>query len=141
FMLAFILGFDAESRVANAVYPAHYDAGWHITETSGVFGSAAAVGRLLGLSVQEMVGAIGLAATQAAGLREMFGSMAKAFHPGRAAQNGYASAVLAQSGFTASEHSIEGPRGFAVVQASKYDLSKVTDGLGVHFEIRDNAYK
>ena len=89
FMHAFILGFEAESRVANAVYPAHYDVGWHITGTSGVFGAATAIGRLLELSVQEMIWAIGLAATQAAGLREMFGSMAKAFHPGRSAQNGY----------------------------------------------------
>src|SRR5258708_24183967 len=98
-MLAFILGFEAESRVANAVYPAHYDAGWHITGTSGVFGAAAAVGRLLGLSVQEMVRAIGLAATQAAGLREMFGSMATAFHPGLTAQNGYVAARLARECF------------------------------------------
>src|SRR6185436_456323 len=88
FMHAFILGFEAESRVGNAVYPAHYDVGWHITGTAGVFGAATAIGRLLGLSVQEMIWAIGLAATQAAGLREMFGSMAKAFHPGRSAQNG-----------------------------------------------------
>ena len=141
FMLAFILGFEAESRVANAVYPAHYDAGWHITGTAGVFGAATAVGRLLGLSVQEMVWAIGLAATQAAGLREMFGSMAKAFHPGRSAQNGYVAALLAQQGFTAGEHGIEGPRGFAAVQAATYDLSKITARLGVDFDLRANTYK
>jgi 2-methylcitrate dehydratase PrpD len=69
FVEAFILGFEAESRVANAVYPAHYDVGWHITGTSGVFGAATAIGKLLGLPVQQMVWAIGLAATQAAGLR------------------------------------------------------------------------
>jgi 2-methylcitrate dehydratase PrpD len=141
FAEAFILGFEAESRVANAVYPAHYDAGWHITGTSGVFGAATAIGKLLGLSVQEMVWAIGLAATQASGLREMFGSMAKAFHPGRSAQNGYAAALLAQAGFTAGDRGIEGPRGFAAVQAAQYDLSKVTTGLGVDFDLRANAYK
>jgi 2-methylcitrate dehydratase PrpD len=141
FMLAFILGFEAESRVANAVYPAHYDVGWHITGTSGVFGAATAVGRLLGLSVQQMVWAIGLAATQAAGLREMFGSMAKAFHPGRSAQNGYVSALLAKEGFTAGEHGIEGPRGFAAVQAAAYDLSRITTRLGVDFDLRANTYK
>ena len=75
FVHAFVLGFEAESRVGNAVYPAHYDAGWHITGTAGVFGAAAAIGRLRGLDAQQMVWAIGLAATQAAGLREMFGSM------------------------------------------------------------------
>jgi 2-methylcitrate dehydratase PrpD len=141
FMHAFILGFEAESRVANAVYPAHYDVGWHITGTSGVFGAATAIGRLIGLSVQEMIWAIGLAATQAAGLREMFGSMGKAFHPGRSAQNGYAAALLAKEGFTAGEHGIEGPRGFAAVQATRYDLSKITTRLGVDFDLRENTYK
>ena len=106
-----MFGFEAESRVANAVYPAHYDAGWHITGTSGVFGAATAIGKLLELDHQQMVWAIGLAATQAAGLREMFGSMAKSFHPGRSAQNGYAAALLAQAGFTAGERGIEGARG------------------------------
>ena len=127
FIEAFVFGFEAESRVANAVYPAHYDAGWHITGTSGVFGAATAIGKLLGLGEQQMVWAIGLAATQAAGLREMFGSMAKSFHPGRSAQNGYAAALLAQAGFTAGERGIEGPRGFAAVTAARYDLSKMTD--------------
>ena len=65
------------------------------------------------LPAQQMIWAIGLAATQAAGLREMFGSMGKAFHPGRAAQNGYAAALLAREGFTGSDTGIEGPRGFA----------------------------
>jgi 2-methylcitrate dehydratase PrpD len=141
FMEAFIIGFEAESRIGNAVYPAHYDAGWHITGTAGVFGAAAAIGKLLNLQGHEMIWAIGLAATQAAGLREMFGSMAKAFHPGRAAQNGYAAALLAQAGFTAGEHSLEGPRGFAAVQAAKYDLSKITTRLGEDFDLRANTYK
>jgi 2-methylcitrate dehydratase PrpD len=141
FALAFILGFEAESRVGNAVYPAHYDAGWHITGTAGVFGAATAIGKLLGLSLQQMVWALGLAATQAAGLREMFGSMGKAFHPGRAAQNGYASALLAQAGFTAGEQGIEGPRGFAAVQSARYDLSRITTRLGVDFDLRENTYK
>jgi 2-methylcitrate dehydratase PrpD len=141
FVHAFVLGVEAESRVGNAVYPAHYDAGWHITGTAGIFGAAAAIGRLRGLGVQQMVWALGLAATQAAGLREMFGSMGKAFHPGRAAQNGYASAVLAEAGFTAGERGIEGARGFAAVQAARFDLERVTAGLGTDFNLRRNTYK
>jgi 2-methylcitrate dehydratase PrpD len=141
FTHAFIMGFEAEMRIGNAVYPAHYDVGWHITGTAGVFGAAVAICKLLGLPLQEMIWAMGLAATQAAGIREMFGSMAKAFHPGRSAQNGYAAALLAQAGFTAGEHGIEGPRGFAAVQAASYDLSKITAGLGVEFELRANTYK
>jgi 2-methylcitrate dehydratase PrpD len=141
FINAFILGFEAESRVGDAVYPSHYDVGWHITGTAGVFGAAAAIGRLVGLSVEQMVWALGLAATQAAGIREMFGSMAKAFHPGRSAQNGYAAALLAGAGFTAGVHGIEGPRGFAAVVASESDLSKVTRGLANDFALRRNTYK
>ena len=141
FVNAFVLGFEAESRVGNAVYPAHYDVGWHITGTAGIFGAAAAIGKLRGLSEQQMVWALGLAATQAAGLREMFGSMGKAFHPGRAAQNGYASAILAENGFTSGERGIEGPRGFAAVQSAQFDLSKVTKGLGTDFNLRRNTYK
>ena len=141
FVEAFILGFEAASRVGNAVYPSHYDVGWHMTGTIGGFGAAAAVGKLIGLSVQQMVWALGLAATQSAGLREMFGSMGKAFHPGRSAQNGFAAALLANAGFTAGERSIEGPRGFAHVTAASRDLSKITARLGVDFDLRENTYK
>jgi len=141
FLHAFIMGFEAESRIGNAVYPAHYNAGWHITATAGVFGAAAAIGKLLGLSTQQMIWAMGLASTQASGLREMFGSMAKSFHAGHAARNGYLSAVLAKSDFTAGENAIEGPRAFPAVQASQYDLSKITTGLGEDYQIRYNTYK
>jgi 2-methylcitrate dehydratase PrpD len=141
FVEAFILGFEAASRCGNAVYPAHYDVGWHMTGTIGVFGAAAAIAKLEGLMTQQMVWALGLAATQSAGLREMFGSMGKAFHPGRSAQNGYAAAMLAKAGFTAGEHGIEGPRGFAHVMAATHDLSKVTSRLGADFDLRENTYK
>src|SRR5690606_15268307 len=141
FVHAFALGFEVELRIGNAVFPAHYDAGWHITSTSDVFGAATAVGKLLGLSSQQMVWAFGLAPTQAAGIREMFGSMAKSFQPGRAAQNGSTSALLAQADFSAGERALEGPRGFAAVTAARYDLSKIETGLGETWELSDNAYK
>jgi 2-methylcitrate dehydratase PrpD len=141
FVEAFILGFEAASRCGNTVYPSHYDVGWHMTGTIGVFGAAAAIGKLEGLNTQQMVWALGLAATQSAGLREMFGSMGKAFHPGRSAQNGYAAAMLAKAGFTSGERGIEGPRGFAHVMAASRDLSKITTRLGVDFDLRENTYK
>jgi 2-methylcitrate dehydratase PrpD len=141
FVHAFILGFETESRIGNAVYPAHYEAGWHITSTTGVFGAAAGIGKLLGLDARQMVWAFGLAATQAAGIREMFGSMAKSFQPGRAAQNGYTAALLARANFTAGERALEGPRGFAPVTAREFDLDKITARLGSDFDLRANAYK
>lgn len=141
FLAAFILGFEVTARVGNATYPAHYEAGWHSTGTIGTVGAAVAVGRLLRLSPNEMAHAIGLALTQAAGLREMFGSMAKSFHPGRSAQSGYMAALLAQKGFTAGLNVLEGPRGFAAVQAGTFDLEKLTHRLGETFELSVNTYK
>ncbi len=138
---AFVLGFEATSRLGNATYPSHYTAGWHSTGSVGVFGAAIAIGTLLDLTQEQMIWAIGLAGTQAAGVREQFGSMGKALHPGRAAQNGYAAALLAQKGFTSGAHGIEGPRGWAPVTSAEYDLSKVTDGLGASWELHVNTYK
>jgi 2-methylcitrate dehydratase PrpD len=138
---AFVLGFEATSRLGNATYPSHYTAGWHSTGSVGVFGAAIAIGTLLGLTQEQMIWAIGLAGTQAAGVREQFGSMGKALHPGRAGQNGYAAALLAQKGFTSGVHGIEGPRGWAPVTSAEYDLSKVTDGLGASWELHVNTYK
>ena len=89
-----------------------------------------------------MIWALGLAGTQAAGVREMFGSMGKAFHPGRAAQNGYGAALLAQAGFTSGPRILEGPRGFsAVTTAAKFNLANVTKGLGTEFDLLVNTYK
>jgi len=136
-----VLGIEVECRIGNAVYPAHYDRGWHITGTAGVFGSAAASGRILGLSEQQMVWALGLAATQPVGLREMFGSMTKAFHPGRAAQNGLTAALLAARNFTSSEVGIEGKSGWANVLSTARNYAEITENHGKSYEILLNTYK
>jgi 2-methylcitrate dehydratase PrpD len=138
---AFILGVEVECRIGNAVYPAHYDVGWHITGTAGVFGAAAAAGKLLGLNEQRMIWALGIAGTQSSGFREMFGTMCKSFHPGRAAQNGLASAFLAQSDFTSSNQVLEAKRGFANVMSTKQDYEEITRDLGKTFEVALNTYK
>jgi 2-methylcitrate dehydratase PrpD len=141
FLTALIVGIEVECRIGNSVYPDHYDRGWHITGTAGVFGAAAATGRLLGLNHQQMTWAFGIAATQASGLREMFGTMCKSFHPGRAAQNGAMAAFLAKTGFDSSERAIEAPRGFANVLSTKQDYSEITEGLGTRWEAALNSYK
>ena len=141
FLHAMILGIETECRIGNAIHPEHYDIGWHITGTAGVFGAAAAAGRLLGLSMQEMCFAFGIAATQASGLRDVFGTMCKPFHVGQAAKNGLSAALLAKSGFTSSQGIIEAPRGFAHVLSTKQDFAKITEGLGGSFELSTNSYK
>ena len=138
---AFVLGVEAEERIGLSVFPEHYRAGWHITGTAGVFGSAAAAGKLLGLDERQMAWALGIAATQAAGLQEMFGTMCKSLHPGRAAQNGLTAALLAAKNFTSSERAIEAPRGFARVMSTKFDPEVITAGLGERFELLSNMYK
>jgi 2-methylcitrate dehydratase PrpD len=141
FLTALVIGVDVECRIGNTVYPKHYDVGWHITGTAGVFGAAAAAGKLLGLSEQQMLWAIGLAATQPVGLQEMFGSMTKAFHPGRAAQNGLTAAVLASKNYTSSEQSLEAKYGWVNAVSSAHDYSYITNNLGQAFEISNNTYK
>lgn len=141
FLHAFILGVEAECRIGNAVYPSHYDVGWHITATAGVFGAAAAAGRVLGLNEQQMVWALGIAATQSSGLREMFGTMVKPMHPGYAAKNGLLAAFLASKNFTSAEQGIEGRRGFANVLATARNYAEITEKLGETWEISLNTYK
>jgi 2-methylcitrate dehydratase PrpD len=141
FLYALTVGIETECRIGNAVYPAHYDAGWHITGTAGVFGAAAAAGRLLGLNEQQMRWAIGLAAVQPVGLREMFGTMTKAFHPGRAAQNGLTAAFLASKNFNSSEQGLEGKFGWATTLSPKRNYAEITENLGKTWEASLNTYK
>jgi 2-methylcitrate dehydratase PrpD len=138
---AFVIGVEVECRVGLAVVPQHYDVGWHITSTVGVLGAAAAAGKILGLDQQRMAWALGIAATQASGLREMFGSMCKCLHPGRAAQNGLHAAFLAANGFTSSEHAIEAPRGFGHVLSTRFDPAPIIAPWGQSFELMRNMYK
>ncbi len=138
---ALVLGIDVSCRVGSAMYPDHYDRGWHITGSTGTLGAAAACARLLKLDTQQTSMALGIAASQPVGMREQFGSMTKPFHPGAAARAGLMSALLAQQGFTASPRALEAPRGFMQTVSTKNDWSEITSELGQRFEISANSYK
>jgi 2-methylcitrate dehydratase PrpD len=138
---AFILGVEAACRVGNAVMPHHYRRGAHITATCGIFGAAAAAGKLIGLDPVRMNWALGHATTQSAGLVESLGSMSKSIGVGNAARNGLAGALFAEAGFTAAEQAIEGKYGFAAIASDTVDLGRITDRLGEKWEILANAYK
>jgi len=140
FLAAFVAGVEVECRIANAIWFAH-NADWYITGTAGVFGAAAACARVLGLDEAQATHALGLAAAQSAGTREMAGTMAKCFIHGRAAQNGMLGALLAQRGFTAAASALEGVHGFAHVLAAKRDMDAITAGLGTDWELLQNSYK
>lgn len=141
FVHAFVLGVDVACRIGNSVCPAHYNVGWHSTSTAGVFGAAAAVGKLLGLDERQMCWALGLAGTQASGLRENLNTMGKFLHPGHAARDGMTAAFLAQKNFSASERILEAPRGFAQVLSQERNFEEITGELGQRYEILVNTYK
>jgi 2-methylcitrate dehydratase PrpD len=138
---ALVIGIDVSCRVGNAMYPDHYDRGWHITGSTGTLGAAAACARLLKLDVQQTAMALGIAASQPIGVREQFGTMTKPFHPGAAARAGLMSALLASKGFTASPKALEAPRGMMQTISLKNDWSEITSELGQRFEISFNSYK
>ena len=140
-LVASILGMELCCRIGMAVHPHHYDEGWHITGTCGVFGSAIAAGRIVGLSINQMVSAMGIAGTQAAGVREVFGAMTKPFHPGRSAQSGLLATLLAHRGFSSTETILEGRRGFGAVLSDKCDWNVATDQLGKRWELKMNGLK
>jgi 2-methylcitrate dehydratase PrpD len=141
FIDALVLGIDVECRIGNMIYPEHYDRGWHITGSTGMFGAAAACARLLALDARKTAMALGIAASQPIGVREQFGSMTKALHVGGAARAGLMSALMASHGYTASPRAIEAPRGLAQTYSTKCDWSEISDELGERFEISSNTYK
>jgi 2-methylcitrate dehydratase PrpD len=140
-LLAFILGNEIQARIALAISPQHYDKGWHITSTCGVFGAAAGAGKLLGLDARQLISALGTASTQSAGLCECLGMPAKSVSVGNAARNGLWSALLAAKGFAGPAEPIAGRQGFYNALGDEPNLSLVTDGLGDSFEIMATSYK
>jgi 2-methylcitrate dehydratase PrpD len=138
---AFILGVEVECRIGNAISPEHYDAGWHITATCGIFGAAAACAKLLDLDTTTTAWALGIAASQAAGTTGAHGSMTKSWNMAHAARNGLMAALLAARGFTSTEQALEGERGFTRVFAQRRDLDEIARGLGETWELAQNTYK
>ncbi len=138
---AIVLGADVACRVGKAIYPDHYDRGWHITGTTGMLGAAAACARLLGLDVERAAMALGIAASQPVGVREQFGTMTKSLHVGAAARAGLMSALMAKHGFTASARALEATRGLMQTYSAKCTWHEISDALGERFEIAANTYK
>ncbi len=118
-LVAFVAGYETACRIGAMVNPSHYSRGFHSTATVGSLGAAAACAKLLALDPQQTAYALGIAATQAAGLKSMFGTMCKPLHAGKAAENGVLAATLAERGFTARADAIECPQGFAATLAEE----------------------
>jgi 2-methylcitrate dehydratase PrpD len=137
---AYVVGFEIEARLGRAMNPRHYQRGWHCTSTLGTVGAAAASARLLGLGSDPAAHAIAIAASEASGLKENFGTMVKPLHAGLAARNGVLAALLARAGFTASAHALDGPQGFLVAMDSERTvLDRELADLGSRWEILDTG--
>jgi len=133
---AFLLGFEVETALGEVVHPVQYQRGFHATGTLGALGAAAAAAKLLELDPTETQHAIAIAASQASGLKENFGTMTKPLHAGHAARSGLLSALMARDGFTASATAIEGPQGYLKVLGSQADDPAATLGrLGAPWKI------
>jgi len=129
-ILAYNLGVEVETKISEAMSPRHYQHGFHSTATCGVFASASAVAKLYDLDVETTLRALAIAGSQAAGLRENFGTMTKPFHAGRAAEAGVVAADFARAGWSATDKILESPRGFFQAHGGGYALDALQSKLG-----------
>jgi len=134
-LTAFILGTEVSCKIARGVNPYHYQSGYHVTSTIGIFGAVASAGKLLDLSQEDFLSAFGIAGSMSSGLKENFGTMTKSLHVGLAASNGTMAALLAQKGYTASDKILEGELGFGKVLSKDCQFEKIIENLGTPWEI------
>jgi 2-methylcitrate dehydratase PrpD len=133
---AYVVGFEIEGRLGRLMNPRHYQRGWHCTSTLGTIGAAAAASRVFGLDPAAAAHALAVAASEASGLKENFGTMVKPLHAGLAARNGVLAALLARGGLTASAQAIDGPQGFLrAMDSEENDVGESLADLGSRWEI------
>jgi 2-methylcitrate dehydratase PrpD len=135
FLEAFLVGFEVECKIAEAIDPNHYERGFHSTGTAGTFGAAAAAAKLLNLSGEAISHTLAIAASMSSGIRVNFGSMTKPLHAARAAQNGIVAAELAARGFTGGDNGLDGEWGYFQVFGGGADLDRLIPVLGKPYAI------
>jgi 2-methylcitrate dehydratase PrpD len=140
FMLAYAIGFEVGVRTGRTA-PGHHKGGWHLTGTLGTIAAAAACGKVIGLNRQRLTYALGIAATQSAGMQQNRGTMCKSFHAGKAAANGLLAALLAERGFDATQEIIEGKKGFSRIYSDVAAPDELTAALGNCWVIETNGHK
>jgi 2-methylcitrate dehydratase PrpD len=129
---AFLIGFEVECKIAEAIHPSHYKKGFHSSGTVGTFGAAVAAAKLLGLDADALRHTLAIAASSAAGIRVNFGTMTKPLHVGRAAHNGVVAAELAARGFSGGHDALDPPWGFFQVfsHGEGFDADRIVGRLG-----------
>ncbi len=141
-LAAFVAGYELQCRIGRTVAPGHYDVlGFHATATIGSFGAAAACAHLLGLDEEKFALALGIAGTQAAGLKSMFGTMCKPLHAGKASYHGLLAAKLAARGFTSRADVLECAQGFARTHSPDFNPERAMATPPGGWHIRNNLFK
>ncbi|WNG86338.1 MmgE/PrpD family protein [Mycobacterium sp. ITM-2016-00317] len=139
FLRAFALGCEAQLRIGNAISPNHYDRGWHITGTCGVFGATVAAAVILGYNADQLDAALAAASAMTLGHREAFGSMTKPFHAGKAASNGILAARRGADGTSPFE--ALGDDGILRMLADEVDEADLFGSWDRDWELEKNAFK
>lgn len=144
FITAITLGAELMYRMRSVPDFCSAVSGW-VGELYGGFGAAAAAGKIMGLTLEEMGHALGLACSQAAGVSQPFydGALATRVQQGLAARSGITAALLARKGITGANNFLEGKAGFYPVyyRGINYDINRLTDGLGQRYELLNVATK
>jgi len=135
FLEAFLVGFEVECKIAEAIDPEHYNRGFHSTGTIGTFGAAAAAAKLMHLPPAQVRHMLTIASSMSSGIRVNFGSMTKPLHSARAAENGIVAAELASRGFTGGDDGLDGQWGFFQVFGGGVDLDRLIPTLGQPYTI------
>ena len=141
-LLAYMAGVEVSTRIGHILGYPHYNAGFHQTATSGSFGSTIVASKLLGLSEDQTINALGLVSTRASGIKSQFGTMGKPFHAGMAASNGIEAAKLSKLGFISRDDGIECEQGFFQTHGWNKEIPpRAIEGLGAEFLFPEIKYK
>ena len=136
-LTAYVAGVEVACRTADASNPRHYQQGFHSTGTFGAIGAVAGAGKLLGLTEEQLLYALGIGAALSGGYRENFGTMSKPLHAGQAAEAGVFATRLASDGFTAARNILEAKRGMYNASSDGYEASRIDGKLGAPFFLGD----
>ncbi|MDZ7760550.1 MAG: MmgE/PrpD family protein [Desulfovermiculus sp.] len=140
-LMAIILALDITLRLGKGVKRVHYNRGWHITSTIGRLGAVAGVSKIMDLSNEVSVNALGIAATSSGGLRNVFGTMSKPFHAGKAAMDGLMACFLARNGMDSDANIFEGKHGFFDLFTESPDKDVILNSLGKEFFLHQISFK
>ena len=140
-LTAIVLSIDTTLRLGMAAGRVHYERGWHITSTIGRFGAVSGVASLLNLDLDTTVNALGIVGTSAGGLRNVFGTMSKPFHAGKAAIDGLMACFLAKKGLGSSSDIFDGKHGFFDLFTENPDYNSLLNGLGEKFFLSEVCFK